>query len=184
MVPLAAWARWGLGALSCRPQIWVSIMHGMEPGAGSVTLRRATRKDAWAVADLLIRSRRASAGSIPAAIHSDAEIEEWVEVEVIAHREVWAAVDTEDWALAVMVLDDGWIDQLYVDPAWTGMGLGSRLVELAKSRSPEGLQLWTFASNTDAQRFYQRHGFAVVEATEGSGNEERQPDLRLVWPAA
>ena len=86
------------------------------------------------------------AGSIPAAIHSDAEIEEWVAVEVIAHREVWAAVDTEDWALAVMVLDDGWIDQLYVDPAWTGMGLGSRLVELAKSRSPEGLQLWTFAS--------------------------------------
>jgi ribosomal protein S18 acetylase RimI-like enzyme len=63
-------------------------------------------------------------------------------------------------------------------------GLGSRLVELAKSRWPEGLQLWTFASNVDAQRFYERHGFVVVEATDGSGNEEKQPDLRLAWPAA
>ena len=156
----------------------------MESRAGSVTLRRATHQDGWAVADVLIRSRQASAGSIPAAIHSDAEIQEWVEVEVIAHREVWVAVDTEDRALAVMVLDDGWIDQLYVDPAWTGMGLGARLVELAKSRWPEGLQLWTFASNVDAQRFYERHGFVVVEATDGSGDEEKQPDLRLVWPAA
>ena len=96
------------------------------------------------------------------AIHSDAEIEEWVEVEVIAHREVWAAVDTEDRALAVMVLDDGWIDQLYVDPAGRGMGLGSRLVELAKSRCREGLQLWTFASNINAQRFYIGVGWSRV----------------------
>ncbi|HEU0214215.1 MAG TPA: hypothetical protein VFR13_09040 [Jiangellaceae bacterium] len=63
----------------------------MEPGAGSVTLRRATQEDGRAVADVLIRSRQAAAGSIPAAIHSDAEIQEWVEVEVIAHREVWAS---------------------------------------------------------------------------------------------
>jgi hypothetical protein len=32
------------------------------------------------------------------------------------------AVDSEDHVLAVMVLGDGWIDQLYVDPASTGMG--------------------------------------------------------------
>lgn len=101
-------------------------------------------------------------GSIPAAIHSDIEIEQWIKVEVIAHREVWVAVDTEDHPLAVMVLHDGWINQLYVDPAWTRLGLGSRLVELAKSRSPQGLQLWTFASNVGAQRFYERHGFVLA----------------------
>jgi GNAT superfamily N-acetyltransferase len=151
--------------------------------ASSVLLRRAAPEDAWAVADVLIRSRRASVGFIPAAVHSDAEIAEWVELELIADREVWVAVDAEDHLLAVMVLDDGWIDQLYVDPAWTGMGLGSRLVELAKSRSPEGLQLWTFVTNVGAQRFYQRHGFVVAETTDGSGNEENEPDLRLVWPA-
>ena len=148
-----------------------------------MTLRRAAPEDVWAVADVLIRSRRASVGSIPAAIHSDTDIEQWVKVEVIAHREVWVAVNTEDHPLAVMVLHDGWIDQLYVDPAWTGLGLGSRLVELAKSRSPQGLQLWTFASNVGAQRFYERHGFVIAETTDGSGNEENQPDLRLVWSA-
>jgi ribosomal protein S18 acetylase RimI-like enzyme len=63
------------------------------------------------------------------------------------------------------------------------MGLGSRLVELAKSRSPEGLQLWTFVSNVAAQRFYQRHGFVVAETTDGWGNEEKEPDMRLVWPS-
>lgn len=83
--------------------------------------------------------------------------------------------------LAVLVLDGDWIDQLYVEPACTGRGLGSRLVELAKARRPEGLQLWTFASNTAAQRFYLRHDFVVVETTDGSGNEENAPDIRLVW---
>jgi ribosomal protein S18 acetylase RimI-like enzyme len=155
----------------------------MGAGAASVTLRRAAPEDAWAVADVLIRSRRASVGSIPAAIHSDTEIEQWIKVEVISHREVWVAVATEDHPLAVMVLHDGWIDQLYVDPTWTGLGLGSRLVELAKSRSPQGLQMWTFASNVGAQRFYERHGFVIAETTDGSGNEENQPDFRLVWSA-
>jgi hypothetical protein len=54
---------------------------------------------------------------------------------------------------------------------------------LAKSRSPQGLQLWTFASIVGAQRFYERHGFVIAETTDGSGNEENQPDLRLVWSA-
>ncbi|WP_327002107.1 GNAT family N-acetyltransferase [Dactylosporangium sp. NBC_01737] len=50
-----------------------------------------------------------------------------------------------------------------------------------KSRRPAGLQLWTFASNTAAQRFYLRHGFVVAETTDGSLNEERAPDIRFVW---
>ncbi len=147
-----------------------------------MVLRRARLQDAKAVADVLIRSRRAAAGLIPAAVHSDAEIAQWVEATVIPQREVWVTVDAKDHVLAVMVLDQGWIDQLYVDPAWAGRGLGSRLVEMAKARSPAGLQLWTFVSNVAAQRFYERHGFLVAETTDGSGNEEKQPDMRLVWP--
>jgi len=41
--------------------------------------------------------------------------------------------------------------------------------------------LWTFVSNVRAQRFYERHGFTVAERTDGSGNEEKAPDLRYVW---
>ena len=60
-----------------------------------------------------------------------------------------------------------------VAPEWTGNGLGSRLIEVAKRRRPGGLQLWTFQSNLGAQRFYERHGFSDAERTDGSGNEER-----------
>jgi ribosomal protein S18 acetylase RimI-like enzyme len=91
--------------------------------------------------------------------------------------------DVDSQPLAVLVLDDAWVDQLYVDPAFTGRGLGSRLVELAKSRRPAGLQLWTFATNTGAQRFYLRHGFMVAGTTDGSGNEENAPAIRFVWTA-
>jgi ribosomal protein S18 acetylase RimI-like enzyme len=66
-------------------------------------------------------------------------------------------------------------------PGWTGRGLGSRLVELAKARRPTGLQLWTFTANIRAQRFYERHGFVLAETTSGSGNEEQAPDSRFVW---
>ena len=80
-----------------------------------------------------------------------------------------------------MVLADDWVDQLYVAPEWTGNGLGSRLIEVAKRRRPGGLQLWTFQSNLGAQRFYERHGFSDAERTDGSGNEEGEPDVRFVW---
>ena len=103
---------------------------------------------------------------------------------VIPEREVWLAEDGDGRPLAVLVLEDDWIDQLYVAPGRTGHGVGSRLVELAKSVRPRGLQLWTFESNTDAQRFYRRHGFVVAETTDGSGNEEKAPDLRFVWTPA
>jgi GNAT superfamily N-acetyltransferase len=150
--------------------------------AGSAALRRAGPDDARAVADVLIRSRQAAVGAIPAAVHSDDEIREWIKAVVIPEREVWLVVSSTGQALALLVLDDGWVDHLYVDPDWTGMGLGSRLIELAKARRPAGLQLWTFATNVRAQRFYGRHGFVVAETTDGSGNEEQEPDLRFVWP--
>jgi len=80
-----------------------------------------------------------------------------------------------------MVIGDGWIEQLYLEPDHVGRHLGDHLVELAKQQSPAGLQLWTFAVNEAARRFYGRHGFVEVEQTDGAGNEERQPDVRLVW---
>ena len=52
---------------------------------------------------------------------------------------------------------------------------------LAKERSPGGLGLWTFQVNKPAHRFYERHGFAVVRYTDGSDNEEREPDVRYEW---
>ena len=131
---------------------------------------------------MLIASRSAAAGAIPPAVHSDDEVRGWVGSVVVPEREVWLTEDGAGRVLAVLVLDGDWIDQLYVAPGFTGRGLGSRLVELAKNRRPAGLQLWTFATNTGAQRFYLRHGFVEAERTDGSGNEEKAPDIRFVRP--
>jgi ribosomal protein S18 acetylase RimI-like enzyme len=46
---------------------------------------------------------------------------------------------------------------------------------------PDGFGLWVFESNLPAQAFYRAHGFEVTERTDGSGNEERAPDLRMDW---
>ncbi|GIJ75515.1 hypothetical protein Voc01_104320 [Virgisporangium ochraceum] len=163
----------------------LGMMRSMGPShtgrVGSAALRRAGVDDARMVADVLIGSRLAAGDAIPPGVHSDAETREWVRTVVIPEREVWLAEDADGVPLAVMVLDGDRVDQLYVAPGFTGMGLGSRLVEHAKARRPAGLQLWTFVTNTAAQRFYLRHGFVVAEATDGSGNEEQAPDVRFVW---
>jgi len=76
---------------------------------------------------------------------------------------------------------DGELTHLYVDPAAQNRGAGSRLMEHAKTVSPGGLALWVFQKNEGACRFYERHGFRLVELTDGAGNMERQPDARYEW---
>jgi GNAT superfamily N-acetyltransferase len=145
------------------------------------TIRRAGGDDAEAVAGVLIRSRRDAGAAIPPGVHPDHAVRDWVRTVVIPQHETWLAEDLDGAPVGVLVLHDGWIDQLYIEAARTGQGLGARLVALAKERCPGGLQLWTFASNTAAQRFYRRHGFVVAEETDGAGNEEQAPDVRFVW---
>ncbi|MGZ4596637.1 MAG: N-acetyltransferase family protein [Actinomycetes bacterium] len=149
----------------------------------NAVVRRAVRADGPAAADVLIRARAAAAaaGTIPPGVHGDDEVRAWFTAVVLPDREVWVAAAPGDELVGVLVLEDDWVDQLYVAPAATGHGLGTRLLDLAKSLRPDGLQLWTFTSNLGAQRFYERHGFLAVERTDGSGNEERSPDIRYVW---
>jgi hypothetical protein len=69
------------------------------------TCRRAGTHDARAIADVLIRSRLAAADAIPASVHSDAEVREWVNTVVVAEREVWLTEDAGGRPSAVLVLD-------------------------------------------------------------------------------
>lgn len=131
------------------------------------------------MAEVWLRSRKASVPAIPAPVHRDDEVRAWFADVVLAERETWVAV-ADDEVVGLLVLDGPWVDQLYVDPAATGQGLGARLLERAKAQRPKGLDLWTFEANTGARRFYQRHGFTEVGRTDGE-NEEGAPDLHLRW---
>ena len=59
-------------------------------------------------------------------------------------------------------------------------GIGTGLLDVARSKFAR-LQLWTFQRNAQARRFYEARGFVLVEETDGSRNEEREPDARYLW---
>ncbi|MFE7093360.1 GNAT family N-acetyltransferase [Streptomyces erythrochromogenes] len=142
-------------------------------------VRRAVADDASAVAGIWLRSFAAALPSVRRA-HTDDQVQSWFQNVVVPGQETWVAT-VEGSAVGLLVLGDSELDQLYVDPAWQGQGVGGRLVELAKQRRPGGMELWTFQVNEAAQRFYQRHGFAAAERTDGHRNEEHEPDVRYVW---
>ena len=152
---------------------------GQLTGATEPTIREARPQDAGAIAAIWLASFKATYAFPPA--HPDHEVRVWVAEMLLPETEGWIAEDSEV-AIGFMSLGDGSIEQLYLMPSWTGRGVGTRLVRLAQERRPDGLELWTFQVNAAARRFYERNGFRLVEMTDGAGNEERQPDVRYVWP--
>ncbi|MFI0230537.1 GNAT family N-acetyltransferase [Streptomyces sp. NPDC017086] len=145
-----------------------------------VVLRPAGAADARAVADVYLRSFGAA---LPTVVrpHGDDAVRGWFRDVVVPALDTWVAETAGAGIVGMMVLDGESLDQLYLDPGWRGRGIGDRFVALAKERSPDGLFLWTFQVNEPAHRFYERHGFTAVERTDGSRNEEREPDVRYVW---
>jgi chorismate mutase/GNAT superfamily N-acetyltransferase len=146
-----------------------------------VVLRPAVESDAGAVADIHLASRRAAA--MPPTVHTDDEVRRWLDGRLRSTDEVWLAeVDGVPGGYARMT--ETWLDDLYVVPELAGQGLGSALLDLVKAQRPRGFCLWVFESNTPARRFYAGRGLVELERTDGSGNEERSPDIKLAWPGA
>ena len=96
---------------------------------------------------------------------------------------IWVA-EGDGRVVAFSGVKDEELTHLYVDPSAQNRGLGSALVEHAKHESPKRLQLWVFQKNEGARRFYERHGFRLVELTDGAANMEREPDARYEWTSA
>lgn len=92
---------------------------------------------------------------------------------------VWGAVD-DTVLLGLIAFRHDWIDQLYVLPRAQGRGIGTELLNVARS-SFARLQLWTFRRNLQARRFYEARGFILVEETDGARNEEKEPDALYLW---
>ncbi|HEX3454683.1 MAG TPA: GNAT family N-acetyltransferase, partial [Gaiellaceae bacterium] len=84
----------------------------------------------------------------------------------IDRDEIW--VDEEsDTVTGFAGLNADTLTHIYVDPDRQGCGIGTVLLEHAKSLRSERLELWVFQKNEGARRFYERHGFRLVRLTDG-----------------
>ncbi|MEV4431417.1 GNAT family N-acetyltransferase [Streptomyces sp. NPDC049585] len=146
-----------------------------------VVFRRARDSDAAPMADVWLRSFATALPDVRR-VHDDDAVRQWFRHVVVPQGEAWVA-EAAGEVLGLLVLQGSELEQLYLDPRRRGRGLGDRFVDLAKQQRPQGLELWTFQCNGPARRFYERHGFVATERTDGRRNEEREPDVRYVWPA-
>ena len=147
--------------------------------ASTVVIRPARADDGGALAELYLRSR---AHALPGlrSPHTDDETRIWLCDHLLRTAEVWVA-EVAGVRVGLLARSGHWIEQLYIDPAWIGRGIGAQLLARARDLSPSQLELWTFERNDRARRFYERHGFREVERTDGRANEEREPDVRMLW---
>ena len=146
-----------------------------------IELRPAEAEDLPGVADLYLRVRAAAEPLMPALVHTPEEVRAWVDGWDLRRQDVWVA-EAEGRLLGYARADAGWLDDLYVDPAHQRAGIATMLLDLVRSSRADGFCLWVFESNGPARSFYLRHGLVELEHTDGSGNEEQAPDLRMAWP--
>jgi GNAT superfamily N-acetyltransferase len=143
-------------------------------------IRPATPQDVEAVARLFRVVRTACLPYLPD-LHTPAAELAFFRDHVFPGCTVWiageAAID------GFCAWRPGWVDHLYIRPDCHGQGRGTALLAQAMAEHPK-LRLWVFQRNAQALRFYAARGFRVVERTDGSRNEEHEPDALLEWVRA
>ena len=146
------------------------------------TIRAAEAADAAAIAGIHRAARSAALPYLPV-VHAPEGVLAYFRDRVLTQHdvyEVWVGAASGRPVAGFCVLRDAWIDHLYVAPEHQGRGLGGRLLRHAMGRRPS-LQFWVFQRNVAARRFYEKHGCVAARETDGSGNEEREPDVLYVW---
>jgi ribosomal protein S18 acetylase RimI-like enzyme len=149
----------------------------------TVVVRTAGPSDADAVTGVFLASRATAMPWLPD-LHSDAETRQWVEREVLATGITWVATDPDGAVVGFAVLRGSVLEHLYLRPDRRGEGIGRLLLDTVRRAGPDGVTLHVFQRNTAARAFYEHAGFRVLEAGDGSGNEEGLPDLRYGWAPA
>jgi GNAT superfamily N-acetyltransferase/chorismate mutase len=146
-----------------------------------LSLRPATVDDLPAIAEVHLTSRAGAGDAFPPGVHTDDEARAWVAGWDLTAYDVHVAV-LGGRVVGYTRSTPTWLDDLYVRPDAQGDGVGTALLQRVLDQHPDGVGLWVFESNRRARDFYARHGFVALERTDGSANEERAPDIKLVWP--
>jgi GNAT superfamily N-acetyltransferase len=152
---------------------------GIRVAAAGLILRSARTADARRIVEVLRAARREFMPHAPSA-HSVAEDLRWIRDELIPSSGVTVAV-LEGVIVGVLAVSNksaiGWIDQLYIRPGFERRGIGGRLLTAALATLPRPVRLYTFQESRGARRFYEAAGFKPIGFGDGTGNEERVPDV-------
>jgi len=98
---------------------------------------------------------------------------------LVAEMEVTVAVRSGE-VVGFLARRADCIHGLYLAGHARGQGIGRRLVAAAQGAMPV-LTLWAHERNAPARGFYAAQGFVEVERGDGSGNDERLPEVRMEW---
>lgn len=98
---------------------------------------------------------------------------------VVENKVYLAIYEPSDEPIGIMATDGHELNQLYIHVDFQSIGIGSKLLNLAKELARDKLRLYTFEVNTKAQLFYEKHGFEIIGR--GTENEENFPDIQYEW---
>lgn len=99
---------------------------------------------------------------------------------LIDRGNLWVAGGDSGTPLGFIECCKGHVSCLYLNAESRGKGIGKALLNHSKSQHPGGIDLWCFAANTAARRFYHREGLVEIGCTDGE-NDEVLPDVHLYW---
>lgn len=129
-------------------------------------IRPATIADASRIAEILIFSKRMNYRDI---FQNDKVSFGEMQVYPLAQsymdnpgklNGIW--VYDDEFVKGMVHVEEKQIAELYVEPFFTGQGIGSKLIDFA-TRQMNCNFLWVLEKNEKAIRFYQRHGFVLTE---------------------
>ena len=114
-----------------------------------------------------------------AGLHTPDEDRWFFRERLFAECQIWGYFNDCE-LVGIIAFREGWVDQLYILAAWQRRRIGTALLRVAQDRF-DRLSLWTFQRNKRARSFYEKHGFVAVTETDGSRNEEKEPDVMYSW---
>lgn len=147
---------------------------------GTTRIRVAVEEDASVVARIHMASRSATMPYLPPQKRDHEQVSRWVQDVVLRRCRTWVAVRRAE-IVGYAALDGDMLDHLYLRPDVRRQGIGTLLLDEVRRHSPEGLVLHVFQQNIGARAFYERHGFTVLDTSDGSRNMENLPDMTLRW---
>lgn len=100
--------------------------------------------------------------------------------DLVRRGTIWVAEVCDSIVGFIVVMrQDNYLDQMFVDPAHHQQGIGTLLLVKAKELCPHGLVLHTLQKNAPARKFYERHGFTA--GRRGSNTINGLPNVEYRW---